>query len=607
MSYGHGTFGSDDPNERKLRKYSDSQIVRELAAYILRYRKDFGIVLATLLLAALFGVVGPSLIGLAVNDIVSRDIRGVAIMISLFTVVNVVGYFAESRRLYHMQLLGQNVIYDLRADSFEKLQKLSPSYYSKRETGRIMSYITNDVDALSDFVTFQLPAVLSGVLVIVSIIVIMFVYNVSLTLVSLTVIPPLVILTVAMQGRIQRSYVETRKKIAIVTSKLQEGISGVRVTQSLAKQEKINERFDQANAENLEANLQANRLTSLFNSLVQVIESFGMAIVLWYGATEILGGHMLVGTLVTFLIYVNSFFNPIIQLTTFYNSYQAAVTGLDRVMQVLHTEVEVKEPQSAIVPEFRKGMGGNVPLEIRFEDITFGYEPDQPVLKNVNLVIEKNSVLAIVGPTGAGKSSIVNLILRFYDPQKGRVTFNGVDLKRLSFKDLRGLISVIPQDPFLFSGTIMDNIRYGSPDASDEQVIALARRIGLDEFVRSLPLGYATMISEGATNLSMGQKQLICFARAFLPDPRILIMDEATSGVDPHTELQLQKALAAVLEGRTSIIIAHRLSTIRLADKIVVLRDGMIQESGSFQELLSKENGEGLFAKMYAMQTEVIE
>ena len=602
MSYSVGTFGSDDPSERKFRRFSDSELVRSLVGYILRYRKNFAVVMTTLLLTSAFGVIGPALVGSVLNDIVGRNFGGVVDLILAFTAVNVAGYFSESIRTRHMQILGQNVIYDIRSDAFQKLQRLSPSYYSKRETGRIMSYITNDVDALSDFVTFQLPQVLSGVVLIASIIVIMFLFNFDLSLVSLLVIPPLVILTYAMQGRIQSSFVETRRKIAAVTSKLQEGISGVRVTQSLAKEDRVNENFDYVNSENLQANLRANKLTSIFNSLIQVIEAGGMAVVLWYGASEVLSGQISVGVLFTFLLYVNSFFGPIIQLTTFYNSYQSAVTGLDRVMQVMNQEIEVKEPDvPALTTTTRQRSGRIDGAAVEFENVTFGYENAVPVLKDVSFRIEPNQVLAIVGPTGAGKSSIVNLILRFYDPQSGKVKIDGRGIETMRFEELRRNISLIPQDPFLFSATIMNNIRYGRPEASDEDVIEVARRVGVDDFIRSLPKGYDTVISEGATNLSMGQKQLICFARAFLPNPRLLIMDEATSGVDPFTEMQLQRALSSMLEGRTSIIIAHRLSTIRLADRIIVLKDGRVSESGSFTELAGMKDSQ--FARMYAMQT----
>lgn len=588
----------DDQNERRFRKYSDRELVQYLIKHIFSYKRNFSVVMSTLLLTSALGVIGPALIGSAINFMLAQNFGEVVLMVGILTASFIITYFSDSIRTRHMQILGQNVIYDIRYDAFQKLQKLSASYYSKRETGRIMSYVTNDVDALSDFVTFQLPQVLSGVVLIASIFVIMFFFNVALTLVSLIVIPFLVVLSYTMQGRIQSSFVETRRKIAAVTSKLQEGISGVRVTQSLAKEERVNEKFDYVNAENLVANLRANRLTSVFNSIIQIIEAIGMAIVLWYGAGEILAHQISVGVLVTFLIYVNSFFTPIIQLTTFYNSYQSAVTGLDRVMQVINTPVEVNEtevPSSKIMKINTQG------AHLAFENVTFGYEGGQHVLKNLSFDLAPNHVLAIVGPTGAGKSSIVNLILRFYDPQEGSVKIDGQDLKKLSFGDFRKVISLIPQEPFLFPTTIKDNIRYGNPLATDEQVVEIAKQIGIDEFISSLPGGYDTLITEGASNLSMGQKQLVCFARAFLPDPRLLIMDEATSGVDPFTEMQLQKALGRMLEGRSTIIIAHRLSTIRLADTIIVLNDGKISEVGSFDELMKIPDGQ--FAHLYAMQT----
>ncbi|MCL5068408.1 MAG: ABC transporter ATP-binding protein/permease, partial [Thaumarchaeota archaeon] len=594
-----GAFSTADPSERKTRKYSDGVLLRKLLKYIFAYRRSLGIVLLSLVVAAIVGVVGPALLGFSVNDILSHNYTGFVLMIAIYALVYSGNYFFDNRRTYHMQFAGQNVIRDIRKEAFEKLQELSPSYYAKRETGRIMSYLTNDVDALSDFVTFQVPQVLAGFVVIFSMISVMFYFNVRLTLVSLVVVPLLVGLTLAFQSRIQESFVETRKKIAIVTSRLQEGITGVRVTQSLVKEDEVSREFDEVNSENLQVNLRANKLTSLFNALVQVIESLGIAIVLWFGANEVLSGAISVGVLVIFILYMNSFFAPIIQLTTVYNSYQSAVTGLDRVLQVLGTDLSVKEPQ--IVRGLELQGGGS---QIEFEAVSFGYD-DQLVLKNVSFKIGRGEVVAIVGPTGAGKSSIINLLLRFYDPQKGSVRIDGLDIRELKFAELRKSIGLIPQDPFLFSTTILENIRYGKPEASSDEVLRVARMVGVDDFVSKFPEGYNTVVAEGATNLSMGQKQLVCFARAFLSDPSIVVMDEATSGVDPVTELQLQRVLGKMVEERTAIIIAHRLSTIRLADRIIVLQNGEVLEEGSFEDLVSKE--EGLFARMYSLQRQGLE
>ncbi len=601
MGYAGGVFSTADPNERKSRKYPDRVLIKRLTSYIMRYRRSLVLVFFSLIFTALVGVAGPYLLGISINDMQTRSLEGVILAIAGFFALYVANYVADNKRTYHMQLLGQNVIQDIRRDGFTKLQDLSPAYYSKRETGRIMSYITNDVDALSDFVTFQVPQVLAGLVVIVAIIPFMLLLSPSLTLVSLIVVPALVIMTLAFQSKIQASFVETRKKIAIVTSKLQEGISGVRVTQSLVNEERVNDDFDVVNAENLQANLRANRLTSLFSSLVQVIEACGMALVIWYGATKITSGELSIGFLISFLFYVNAFFNPVIQLTTFYNSYQSAVTGLDRVLQVLDTPIDVKEPKR----DSANQLGTNTSTTMDFQDVTFAYDQNVPVLRDLNLKVNKNEVVAIVGPTGAGKSSIVNLMLRFYDPQKGSVHFNGIDLRELEFTEFRGKMSIVPQDPFLFLSTIMDNIRYGTDSATDEQVIEISRMIGLDDFIEKLPLGYNTIVNESATNFSMGQKQMICFARALLRDPELLILDEATSGVDPVSEIQLQRALQHILKERTAVIIAHRLSTIRLADRIIVLRDGKIAEEGSFDNLMPMK--EGIFSRMYTMQQSVVE
>ncbi|MDG6910987.1 MAG: ABC transporter ATP-binding protein [Nitrososphaerota archaeon] len=591
-----GMYISDeDPDIRKDRKYSDGYLIRRLVGYVTAYRRDLAITMAGLLSISAVGIVGPVLLGYAVDDMLSKEYGGVAILAGSYALLYVVNYVADNRRTYAMQVVGQNSLRDIRRDAFDHLQRLSPSYFSSKETGRIMSYIMNDVDAVEDFVTFQLPQVLSGFLTIASIVVIMLFFNVDLSLVSFVVIPALVFTTYVFQGRISRSFVETRKKIAAVTAKLQEGISGVRVTQAFISEERVSENFDAVNNENMLANLRANRYTSAFNSIVQVIESVGLALVIWYGATEVLAGHLLVGTLVTFMLYVNAFFNPIIQLTTFYNSFQSAVAGLDRVTQLVNTEVEVKEPSEPETIDPQADWG----VELR--GVTFGYTPGVNVLKDVSMKVAPREVVAIVGPTGAGKSSIVGLVQRFYDPQQGTVLVGGVDLRRLRFKDFRGRMSVVPQDPVLFSASIADNIRYGTPGATIEDVKRVSKALGVDGFVSSIPEGYDALVSEGATNLSMGQKQLICFARALLRDPKVLILDEATSGLDPFTELMVQRSLAPLIAGRTTIIVAHRLSTIRLADRIVVLDHGEIVEEGTFRSLMS--NPDGAFARMYALQS----
>lgn len=596
MPYAGGIYISDDPESRKDRKYSDTYLIRVLLRYVLSYRRGLVLTLGSLFFTAGVGIVGPVLLGLAVDDMLppTSNYGGVATMTGVYALLYLANYVADNRRSYSMQVVGQNSLRDIRRDAFEHLQRLSPSYFTSREVGRIMSYITNDVDAVEDFVTFQLPQVLAGFFTIVSIVVIMFYFNVGLSLVSLVVVPVLVAVTLLFQGAIQRNFVETRRKIAVVTAKLQEGISGVRVTQAFVSEDRVSGNFDAVNTANMQANLKATKYTSAFNSLVQVIEAGGLALVLWYGAGEILAGHLLVGTLVTFMLYVNAFFNPIIQLTTFYNSFQSAVTGLDRVTQLMNTEIEVKEPgePAALDP--------STPWGVELRGVTFGYSAELPVLNDVNLKVLPGEVVAVVGATGAGKSSIVNLVQRFYDPQRGSVLVGGVDVSRLRFRDFRGRISVVPQDPFLFAGSVADNIRYGMTGVPIEQVAAVSRQLGVDEFVSSLPDGYGTRVAEGATNLSMGQKQLICFARALLRDPKILILDEATSGVDPFTELKIQRSLSVAIEGRTTMIIAHRLSTIRLADRIVVLEAGSVVEEGTFDQLMSIPGG--VFAGMYSLQ-----
>ena len=383
-------IGDDDPDSRKDRKYSDGFLLRRLVGYVVGYKRDLAVSLGGLLFTSAAGIVGPVLLGFAIDAIVAGNFGGVATFTGSYAILYLANYAADNRRTYAMQLVGQNSLRDIRRDAFDHLQRLSQSYFSTRETGRIMSYIMNDVDAVEDFVTFQLPQVLSGFLTIISIVVIMLFFNLELSLVSFVVIPILVTVTLVFQGKISRNFVETRKKIAMVTAKLQEGISGVRVTQALVSEGRVSEKFDAVNSENMLANLRANKYTSAFNSMVQVIEALGLALVIWFGGTEVLAGHMLVGTLVTFMLYVNAFFNPIIQLTTFYNSFQSAVTGLDRVTQLVNAEIQVKEPDSPLT------LDGGVGWGVELRGVTFGYSDDLPVLKGVNLKVEPGEVVAVV-------------------------------------------------------------------------------------------------------------------------------------------------------------------------------------------------------------------
>ncbi len=560
----------------------------------LHYRREASIVIVSIGVGTAVAMVGPLLIGFAINALIAKQFSHAVDFGLLYAALYGVNYFADNRRTFLMPVVSQSVIRNMRDRGFESLQRVPISYFSKRETGRVMSYIMNDAEALSDFLTFQLPQVLSGIAAIAGSIVIMLYYDVPLTLVSLTVIPMLGGFALIMQKRIRENFMETRRKIAVVTARLQETISGVKVIQAFAREDAWANRFDQANQENMRVNLRATKLTSLFNSTVQIVEAFGIAIVLYVGAGQVLSGALSVGLLASFIFWVQQFFNPVLQLSTFYNSYQAAMVGLDRVYRLV--DAEPQEPKDLKLQE-----AGEIKGELEFRDVRFAYDRRE-VLHGISFVIPAGAKVALVGPTGAGKTTIINMLLKFYQPSSGAILIDGRPLSEIDTSSYRNSVGVVLQESLLLSGTVLENIRFGNPDLTDDQIVQAIRTTDLDKMIRTLPNGYNTVLRERGSNLSEGQKQLISFARAIVRNPRILILDEATSQLDPLTERSLQYAMSKTLEGRTSVIIAHRLSTVSLCDLVLVVEDGRITQSGPPDSLIRQP---GTFAKLYALQTQV--
>jgi ABC-type multidrug transport system fused ATPase/permease subunit len=579
--------------EEYERKIPDRVLIKRLAGYMLKSRRKLVIAIVAVFLAALAGLVPPYLLKVAIDNYISvGNLRGLTFVSLILIGVYLVYWLSDYQRTYQISWLGQNMVNEIRKQLFSHLQDLSFSFYDRSEAGRIISRVTNDTDTLSMIFVQGVVMVISDVLTLVGIVTLMLLMNVHLTLVTLLVVPLLLISTFAFQSRLRRAFRATRKKIAQVTSRLQESISGIREIQSFTRERDTIELFRQANIENLQANVQAGKLFALLLPIIQIIGAIGTCVVLWYGGILTLGGGVTLGVVVAFLLLVTQFFRPIVDLTTFYNTIQSAMAAAERIFETLDTKPEIVDALDAL--ELAKVKG-----EIVFGNVTFGYDPNNPVLRDMNVHIEPGTTLAIVGPTGAGKSTLVKLLSRFYEPQSGTIKVDTCNISKVTQKSLRSQMGVVLQEPLLFSGTVMENIRYGKLDATDEEIKNVARMVGAHEFICNLSEGYETDVGERGSRLSLGQRQLVSFARALLRNPPILILDEATSSVDPYTELIIKKGLAVLLRNRTSLVIAHRLSTVRNADTIIALNNGRIVEEGSHRDLMRKK---GLYRRLYEKQ-----
>jgi len=595
MGFHHAFLIDEEETKRTL---PDRVLIRRLLGYMARYRQNFAVIITLLLVSASLGLAGPYILAIAIDQYIEKgNLSGLywisAFYIGVYVLSWMVGYVQTYLRFW----LGQRLIFDLRMDMFSNLQKLSMSFYDKRHVGRIMSRVTNDVETLNEFLTSGVEAAIGDIFILVGIVAVMLFMNAWLALVSFTVIPILLIGTILLGGRVREAYRLTRKKISGVTANLAESISGMRVVQSFSREMANAQQFDRVNVENLQANIQAARISALFFPLVDVLGSVGTCLVIWFGGTSVMNGSLTLGVLVAFMAYVTRFFMPIREISMLYNNVQSALAATERITEIVDAKTEVKEAEDAIeLPPIRG--------EVKLNNVSFGYEPNNFVLKGINLEIKENERVALVGPTGAGKTSLASLVARFYDPQKGSITIDGYDISKVSLKSLRSQMGIVLQDPFLFSGSIRENIAYGRPNATEQETVEAAKAVGAHDFIVRFALGYDTDVGERGIRLSMGQRQLISFARALLADPRVLILDEATSSVDAYTELLIQNAMKKLLEKRTTLIIAHRLSTVRSADKIIVLDNGRIVDIGAHEELMSRE---GLYRKLYEMQLKPIE
>ena len=572
----------------------DAALLRRLLRYLRPYRwLALGAVLLLLLQSGL-ALVGPRLTERALDvAIPRRDLGLLGLLAGLYLATLLLELVTEYGGAVLTAFVGQRVMYDLRMELFGHLQRLSVSYFDRNPVGRLMTRVTSDVETLNELFSSGVVTIFGDVFTLVAIMGMMLVIDVRLALVTFSVIP-LVWLTAAIfRRRVRDAFRDIRYRLARLNAFLQERLSGMRVVQLFGREADSARRFAQLNREHLAAHLKSIRVYAIFFPVVEVLTAVAMALLLWYGGLRVLDETLTVGVLAAFIQYTRRFFQPLQDLSEKFNLLQSAMASSERIFTLLDEPVTVREPVSpASLPRPVRG-------EVRFEGVWFRYSPDGPwVLKDITLTASPGRTLALVGHTGAGKTTIVNLLLRFYDPERGRITVDGVDVRDLSTSELRSAIGFVQQDLFLFTGDILHNLRLGAPISREAAEVA-AERVGADRFIERLPAGYEHRLGERGRNLSVGERQLLSFARALALDPRILVLDEATSSVDAEAEAQIQRAIAELMAGRTSLVVAHRLSTILHADEILVMHHGEIRERGTHRELLAQG---GLYERLYQLQ-----
>jgi len=570
------------------------RVVTRMLVYLRPHIKMMVLAFLAMLAASALTLLAPYLLKVTVDTYISQGDEAGLIRISLWTAVTYIGlFFATQTEQYLLSLVGQRMLANIRGDLFRHLQELSLSYHDTHIVGVTVSRVMNDVATINDLLSQGIITLIGDFFVLVGIIVVMLSMNLRLALLTFTVLPLMVLVTIWFSRRARVAFRETRTSVAKVVGGLAEDIAGVRVIQAFGQEDATQERFNAVNADNRKANINAMTLSFIFLPAIEFLGILATAIVLWFGGRAVGTGAVTLGVLVAFLSYVTRFFQPVQELSRMFTTLQSAMAGGEQVVNLLETIPDVLDRPEA----------GEMPCitgRIQFEHVSFRYRSELPeVLHDVCLEIQPGQTVALVGPTGAGKTSISNLIARFYDVTEGAVLIDGIDVRTVKQRQLHRQIGLVPQDSFLFSGTIAGNIRFGKPEATQEEVERAARLANAHEFIIAKPDGYETRIQEGASNLSVGQRQLVCIARAILTDPRILILDEATSNVDSMTESLIQDALRKLLHNRTAVVIAHRLSTIRNADLICVVQDGQIVEQGNHEELLARA---GVYSALYQRQ-----
>ena len=624
--------------EEVLGKAYDSRLMKRLLGYLHPYKWQVVIALAAIVLKAGADVLGPYLTKTAIDKYLStasahnhtfldavlssRPLVGIAELGFCYFILLLIGFGLDYTQIYLMQWTGQKVMFDLRSQIYRHLQHMHIGFYDKNPVGRLVTRVTSDVDALSEMFTSGVVAIFENVFVLAFILAIMLRMKWWLALITFSVLPLIFWATMVFRKSVRDSYRRIRTAIARINSYLQEHVTGMVVLQLFNREKRAYRSFDNVNAQHMDAFKDAIMAYALYYPVVEILSSVAIALVIWFGGMGVLRGVVTIGILTAFMQYAQRFFRPIQDLSDKYNILQAAMASSERVFKLLDTPIEITSPS-----EPQETVGSS---RIEFDHVWFAYrktetsDENQPsshvvghvtgngrgqigasseaydwILRDVSFVIEPGETVAIVGHTGAGKTTIISLLMRFYDIQKGAIRIDGVDIRHMDVHDLRRRFGVVLQDPFLFSGTIENNIRLGSEWITDEQILVAAENVNVADFVRSLPEGFKSPVLERGSTMSTGQKQLISFARALAHNPKILVLDEATSSVDTETEIRVREALTRMVQGRTSVIIAHRLSTIQRADKIIVMHKGHVREVGTHQQLLAER---GIYWKLYQLQ-----
>lgn len=572
-------------SEELYDKGLDPQVARRLMGFILPYKWQLLFSAALMLVATASSVIGPYLVKIAIDDgLNAHNPLALRNTVLLYLAAAIIRWGFIYWRVKIMALVGQSVIYDLRKMLFEHLQRLSLGFYSRYSVGRVITRVINDVETLREFITWAVLAIARDLFALAGIILAMLTLNVKLSLITFITIPLMIFATRIYRRSARLAYRKVRAAISWVNSVLAENINGIRVVQAFSRQNHNYQHFSQVtNRYHLQTLLHAAKVAASFLPVVDVLGALATAAVVYIGGTAVLGESITAGVLVGFVLYIDRYFDPIRDLSRRFDTLQSAMAGGERILALLDTEVEVKDSATAAELPTLRG-------EVRFDNLSFHYSDDPAlVLREIDLTVPAGATVALVGETGAGKTTLVKLLSRFMDPSAGRLLVDGHDLREITQNSLRRQMGVVLQDPFLFNGTVKENIKFGRLEATDAEVQAAAEAVGAHEFILRLKNGYETSVEEGGVMLSVGQRQLISFARALLADPRILILDEATSSVDTQTEQIIQKALARLFQGRTSFVIAHRLSTITSADLIVVIEGGSISEQGTHADLLARQ------------------